>query len=75
MTDIIVYILILFHFLIEIDFIYLRQIHHIEEENSEIKRLAIYEHPNEMWDLSSCPYDASLLFSVSNAGTSLQKTP
>jgi hypothetical protein len=45
------------------------QIHHIEEENSEIKRLAIYEHPNEIWDLSSCPYDASLLFSVSNAGT------
>jgi hypothetical protein len=49
-----------------------RQIHHIEEENSEIKRLAIYEHPNEMWDLSSCPYDSSLLFSVSNTGTDVK---
>ena len=64
-------LIIILIFEIEIDYINLRQIHHIEEENSEIKRLAIYDHPNEMWDLSSCPYDSSLLFSVSNAGTSL----
>eukprot|EP00029_Vermamoeba_vermiformis_P006934 TRINITY_DN2858_c0_g1_i1.p1 TRINITY_DN2858_c0_g1~~TRINITY_DN2858_c0_g1_i1.p1 ORF type:complete len:353 (+),score=80.60 TRINITY_DN2858_c0_g1_i1:58-1116(+) len=50
------------------------QIHHIEEENSEIKRLAIYDHPNEMWDLSSCPYDSSLLFSVSNAVSEYKAT-
>jgi WD40 repeat protein len=44
------------------------QIHHIEvtDDVTEIRRLAIYEHPFEIWSIAPCPSDKTLLVTVYN---------
>jgi hypothetical protein len=47
------------------------QIHHIEVNDNvtEIRRLGIYEHPFEIWAISSCPTEKDLLCTVYNTST------
>jgi hypothetical protein len=46
------------------------QIHQIEvtDDVTEIKRVGIYEHPHEIWAISSCPFDKNLLVTIYNTG-------